>query len=290
MIFWANDLTMPALTPITSSRVGPGLRGIPDVITTTSELDVFSESLVPPTMFVSNPKNWSVYFKSFALPTDTPSLTTGSTTSTATSIQAWTFAHVATTLPAPTTVTLDLNSISGLKLIIISRSKPRDRVTMIFRIHEKFPEDFSSSLHTLVDCRPTFTVTLWIRANNWLLSLFCWLWLLTDFLFMLIIGQQRIREWANSTLWHNCKWKTNIPLSPPYMRKFRNRLTMIRCAKAGEWEAEYSSAAKKIRRVQTRIHLKSCGWKRNWNRRAVLPTLLSEWFPDQLTRPRWREP
>ena len=33
----ATALTIPAFTPIRSSRVMPGLRGIPDVITTTSE-------------------------------------------------------------------------------------------------------------------------------------------------------------------------------------------------------------------------------------------------------------
>ena len=32
----ATDCTMPALIPINSSRVIPGLRGIPEVITTTS--------------------------------------------------------------------------------------------------------------------------------------------------------------------------------------------------------------------------------------------------------------
>ena len=35
--FSATDLTIPALTPISSSRVIPGLRGIPEVITTTSD-------------------------------------------------------------------------------------------------------------------------------------------------------------------------------------------------------------------------------------------------------------
>ena len=35
-ILSATDCTIPALIPINSSRVIPGLRGIPEVITTTS--------------------------------------------------------------------------------------------------------------------------------------------------------------------------------------------------------------------------------------------------------------
>ena len=38
----ATDFTIPALTPISSSRVIPGLRGIPEVITTTSEFAVLA--------------------------------------------------------------------------------------------------------------------------------------------------------------------------------------------------------------------------------------------------------
>ena len=39
-MFSTTLLTIPALTPINSSRVIPGLRGKPEVITTTSELAV----------------------------------------------------------------------------------------------------------------------------------------------------------------------------------------------------------------------------------------------------------
>ena len=41
-IFSATPRTMPALMPIKSIRLIPGLRGIPAVITTTSEPAVFS--------------------------------------------------------------------------------------------------------------------------------------------------------------------------------------------------------------------------------------------------------
>jgi hypothetical protein len=41
-VYWDVEEYLPALTPISSSRVIPGLRGIPEVITTTSELAVFS--------------------------------------------------------------------------------------------------------------------------------------------------------------------------------------------------------------------------------------------------------
>ena len=37
-----TDFTMPALTPMSSSRVMPGLRGMPDVMTTMSLPAVFS--------------------------------------------------------------------------------------------------------------------------------------------------------------------------------------------------------------------------------------------------------
>ena len=40
-MFSTTLFTIPALTPINSSRVIPGLRGKPEVITTTSELAVF---------------------------------------------------------------------------------------------------------------------------------------------------------------------------------------------------------------------------------------------------------
>jgi len=43
-----------------------------------------------------------------ALPSATPSLISNNTTSSATSLKANTFAHVAPTLPAPTTVTFDI--------------------------------------------------------------------------------------------------------------------------------------------------------------------------------------
>ena len=39
-MFSATDFTIPALIPINSSRVIPGFLGIPEVITTTSELAV----------------------------------------------------------------------------------------------------------------------------------------------------------------------------------------------------------------------------------------------------------
>ena len=39
-IFSQTPFTIPALVPINSSRVIPGLRGKPEVITTTSELAV----------------------------------------------------------------------------------------------------------------------------------------------------------------------------------------------------------------------------------------------------------
>ncbi len=37
-----TSLTMPAFTPISSSRVMPGFRGMPEVMTTTSDPAVFS--------------------------------------------------------------------------------------------------------------------------------------------------------------------------------------------------------------------------------------------------------
>ena len=40
-IFSTTLFTIPAFTPISSSRVIPGLRGRPEVITTTSEFAVF---------------------------------------------------------------------------------------------------------------------------------------------------------------------------------------------------------------------------------------------------------
>jgi malate dehydrogenase len=46
--FSDTDLTIPALIPISSSLVIPGFLGIPEVITTTSLLDVFSYSFVTP--------------------------------------------------------------------------------------------------------------------------------------------------------------------------------------------------------------------------------------------------
>lgn len=39
-MFSVTDFTMPAFTPMSSSRVIPGLRGMPDVITTMSEPSV----------------------------------------------------------------------------------------------------------------------------------------------------------------------------------------------------------------------------------------------------------
>ena len=41
MTFSITPFMMPALVPISSSRVMPGLRGMPEVMTTTSELAVF---------------------------------------------------------------------------------------------------------------------------------------------------------------------------------------------------------------------------------------------------------
>ena len=59
-IFSATPRTMPALTPIKSIRLIPGLRGSPAVITTTSEFAVASYPapsavVVAPIIFVSKP-------------------------------------------------------------------------------------------------------------------------------------------------------------------------------------------------------------------------------------------
>ena len=59
-MFSATPRTMPALTPIKSMRLMPGLRGSPAVMTTTSELAVASYPapsgvVVAPMIFVSNP-------------------------------------------------------------------------------------------------------------------------------------------------------------------------------------------------------------------------------------------
>ena len=57
-IFSATPRTIPAFTPIKSIRLIPGLRGSPAVMTTTSELAVFSYpepsgEVVAPITFVS---------------------------------------------------------------------------------------------------------------------------------------------------------------------------------------------------------------------------------------------
>ena len=85
-IFSATPRTIPALTPIKSIRLIPGLRGSPAVITTTSELAVFSYPapsavVVAPVMRVSKPSIERDWFISRAKPSGFPSRISVSTTS-----------------------------------------------------------------------------------------------------------------------------------------------------------------------------------------------------------------
>ena len=85
-IFSATPRTIPALTPIKSMRLIPGLRGRPAVMTTTSELAVFSYPapsavVVAPVILVSNPSMERDWFISRAKPSGFPSTISVRTTS-----------------------------------------------------------------------------------------------------------------------------------------------------------------------------------------------------------------
>ena len=72
--------TMPALVPSRSSRVMPGLRGTPEVTTTTSEPAVSAQSLVPVTELLK-PTHGAPSAMSSALPCGRPSTMSVRTTS-----------------------------------------------------------------------------------------------------------------------------------------------------------------------------------------------------------------
>ena len=100
--------TIAMLVARRSSRLIPGLRGIPDVITTTSELRVGPYPFVPMT-FASTLTTGLASYRSSALPCGIP-LTMSTSTMSAYPRSAKRCAVVAPTLPAPIMVTLLRNS------------------------------------------------------------------------------------------------------------------------------------------------------------------------------------
>ena len=101
-----SAVTLPTISSFfqsRSSRLIPGLRGSPAVMTTMSEFSVPSYVFVPRSS-ASYVSTGAVSFMSSDFPCGTPSTMSTSTTS-ASSLSAIPCATVAPTLPAPTTVT-----------------------------------------------------------------------------------------------------------------------------------------------------------------------------------------
>src|SRR5713101_7538768 len=104
--------TMPVLVSSNCSRVMPGLRAIPAMMTTTSEPAVSAYPLLPTTR-TSHPATGKAWVRSSALPMGIFSITSTRTRS-ASSCEASQCAVVWPTIPAPTIVTFGRPRISRL--------------------------------------------------------------------------------------------------------------------------------------------------------------------------------
>src|SRR5262245_59382846 len=127
-----TDPTISAFLNSRSSRVIPGLRARPAVMTTMSELAVSSYPLLP-TSVESYRWMGPACSRSSALPCGTPSMTSTRTTSPSSFSTAY-CATLAPTLPAPTTVILGLGIVLLIRSPRTAGPQPRDVLRLALQL------------------------------------------------------------------------------------------------------------------------------------------------------------